>query len=118
MSIDDLTIGEAKQLASMFSGATNNAPHKMIGKVCVVRTYSAGVHIGKVVSVSGTEVELTESQRLWKWNGAFTLSEVANNGVGKESRMSMPTDIYLSQSIEIIPTTEKARESFKLAKQG
>lgn len=124
MDINDLTIGQAKELACLFSGASNGevtkcSPlEKVIGKVCVVRTYNAGVHVGKVISVNGTECELEDSQRLWSWKGAFTLSEVALSGVSSESRMSNKTQMYLSQAIEFIPCSEKAIESFKNTKVG
>lgn len=44
----------------------------MVGKFCVVRSYSAGVFFGMVelVEQSGTgrqRVTLTNSRRLWKW---------------------------------------------------
>ena len=42
----------------------------------VVRTYSAGVHVGELKSRKGKEVVLINARRLWKWCGAFTLSEL------------------------------------------
>ena len=128
MEIKDLTLGQFQTLFSMFGGIQADIveieqgkatqPHPLVGKVCVVRTYSAGVHIGEIVSISGTECELKNAQRLFSWKGAFTLSEVANIGVSPESRFAKPTAIYLSQSIEYIPATAQAIESFKQAKQG
>ena len=124
MDINALTIGQAKELACLFGGVSSNevvkcSPlDKVVGKICVVRTYSAGVHIGKVISVNGTECELKDSQRLWSWKGAFTLSEVALKGVLPESRMSNKTQMFLSQAIEFIPCSEKAIESFNNTKVG
>ena len=83
--------------------------------VCV-RTYSAGVHCGYLKERNGKEVELLETRRIWKWSGAFTLSELATTGVTdpKNCKFSctIPT-IYLSEAIEIIPMTEKAEKSIK-----
>lgn len=85
----------------------------MLGKVCVIRTYSAGVHIGTVEAKSGTNVLLSNAVRLYKWSGAFTLSEVASAGVGTGSRISAEVPlIELSQAVEIIPTSEGARATF------
>lgn len=85
----------------------------LIGQHCVVRTYSAGVHLGVVASRDGREVTLTAARRLWRWQGAFTLSEVATKGVSKASRISAPVDtIVLTEAIEFIPTTEEARTTF------
>ena len=124
MDINELTIGQAKELACLFGGVSNSETtkssplDKVVGKICVVRTYSAGVHIGKVISVNGTECELEDSQRLWSWKGAFTLSEVALNGVSNESRMSNKSQMFLTQAIEFIPCSEKAIKSLSEAKVG
>jgi hypothetical protein len=81
----------------------------MIGAECVVRTYSAGVHIGVLRSIEGTAVLLSNARRLWSWEGAFTLNEVATKGVGKGSRISAPVEIILlTQAIEVIPATSQA----------
>jgi hypothetical protein len=85
-------------------------------KFVVVRTYSAGVHAGYLKSRKGMEVELTDSIRIWKWEGAFTLSQLAMEGVTKpnDCRFSMPVDsILLIQAIEIIPTTPQAQKSIQ-----
>ena len=75
------------------------------GPEVLVRTYSAGVHIGTLISRTGTEIELANARRLWFWKGAFTLNEVASLGVNrKESRISKPVpNILLTQAVEIIP---------------
>ena len=99
---------------SAMSGSAKPQDHPMIGKVCVVRTYSAGVHIGEIVSVNGTEVEMRGARRLYKWSGAFTLSEVSSAGIDpSNSRMSIPVNIFLQQAIELIPTTKEARATFE-----
>lgn len=81
--------------------------------VCI-RTYSAGVHCGYLKERNGKEVELVSARRIWKWAGAFTLSEFATKGVTKpnECKFScvVPT-LYLTEAIEIIPMTEEAANS-------
>lgn len=77
--INSLTIGQAKELTAIFGGATKPArgDNPMIGRHVVARTSTAGVHIGTVVQSLGEEVYLLkDARRLWKWDGAFTLSEV------------------------------------------
>ena len=83
---------------------------------CVIRTYSAGVHAGYVAKRDGKEVLLYNSRRLWKWAGAFTLSEIAVNGVSKPEECRFATtlpEIILTEAIEIIKCTEKARRSIE-----
>ena len=82
-------------------------------RFCIIRTYSAGVHAGYVKQQNGKEVTLVNARRLWKWAGAFTLSEMAVNGVSKPSECRFATavpEIILTEAIEIIPCSEKAKE--------
>jgi hypothetical protein len=115
MNIDDLTIKEAKQLAVLFGGNQStqiNPPHPMLGRRCLIRTYSAGVHIGDVESVNGMEVKLKNALRLWKWTGGgLSLSAVANNGI-KRGRLNKTGEVYLTNAIEFIPTTSEAEATY------
>ena len=115
MNLDNLTFGELKQISKIFNGVETANKNPMLGKYCVVRTYSAGVHIGTIDSVDKTEVLLKNARRIWKWNGAFTLSEVSINGIDSESSKISETvkEIFLTQVIEMIPATEKAIKSFE-----
>jgi hypothetical protein len=86
----------------------------MIGKYCVIRTYSAGVHVGVLQLHSGTEVVLTDARRVWYWKGANTLHEIALHGVGAGSKVSEPVEsITLTEAIEIIPTTAEAEAQLR-----
>lgn len=113
MNIYDLTLGQIKHLKAMFgSEATTKPQHVMAGRRCLIRTYSAGVHIGDVVAVNDMEVHLKNSIRLWKWEGGgLSLSAVANNGI-KGGRLNKTGEVVLTNAIEIIPTTETAEASF------
>jgi hypothetical protein len=115
MAINDLTIGEIKELAALFNGrgVISKSAHPMLGKRCLIRTYSAGVHIGDVVAVDGMEVQLKDALRLWKWEGGgLSLSAVANNGI-KGGRLNKTNEVYLTNAIEFIPTTTIAEKSFE-----
>lgn len=75
------------------------------GTRVLIRTYSAGVHFGTLISREGQEVHLEQARRLWSWNGALSLSEIAANGINiSNSKISVPVaEILLTQAIEIIP---------------
>jgi hypothetical protein len=77
----------------------------------VIRTYSAGAFAGFLKSRNGKEVELLEARRLWYWDGACSLSQLAKEGVKKpnDCKFAMPIDIILTEVIEIIKATEEAR---------
>lgn len=112
MNLDNLTIGEAKQLANLFGTQSTTKEHPMIGRRCLIRTYSAGVHIGDVTFIDGMEVKLENALRLWKWeDGGLSLSAVANNGI-KKGRLNKTGEVYLTNVIEFIPTTKEAEKSY------
>jgi hypothetical protein len=86
----------------------------MIGKHCIVRTYSAGVFAGTLKSRDGKEVVMTDARRIWYWDGAATLSQLAVDGTRTPDKCKFPTpvaELLLTEVIEIIPTTEKAQAS-------
>jgi len=91
-----------------------------IGRKCIIRTYSAGVWFGDVKELVGTHCVLQNARRLWSWYGAASLSQLAQEGItGKNNKESCKfamtiTDecgIYLPQTIEVIPCTQKAIDS-------
>lgn len=117
-NIDNLTLGEIKEISRLAAGVsgtpTANAPHPFVGKYCIVRAYSAGVHAGEVVSVDGENIILKDSRRLWSWkaNDGIALSGVAQTGIKSDSKVDMVNPIhYITGVCELIPTTDKARES-------
>jgi hypothetical protein len=77
---------------------------------CVIRTYSAGVHVGYVKKHEGQEVTLINSRRLWRWSGAASLSQVATEGCESEKFAVVLPEIILTDAIEIIPCSQKAKE--------
>ena len=86
----------------------------MIGKYCMVRTYSAGVFAGTVKSREGKEAVLTDARRMWYWAGAASLSQLAIEGTSTPKECKFPAsvpEVLLTEVIEIIPISETARES-------
>jgi len=83
----------------------------MIGKTCIVRTYSAGVFLGTIKERNGKEVLLENARRIWYWDGAATLSQLATEGTKKPKSCKFPApvdEVLLTEAIEIIPATEAA----------
>ena len=94
------------------TNTTETKKHPMLGRRCLIRTYSAGVHIGNISYVDGMELKLENALRLWKWEGGgLSLSAIANNGVVR-GRLNRTGEVYLTNVIEIIPTTSEAEETF------
>lgn len=111
MNID---LGEIKELIKIFgNGSAGSKAHPMLNRRCLIRTYSAGVHIGDVTYIDGMEVKLGNALRLWKWEGSgLSLSAVAADGI-KGGRLNRTGEVYLTNVIELIPTTEQAEKSFE-----
>ena len=82
----------------------------------IVRTYSAGVFAGYLKSRKEQEVVLINVRKLWYWDGAATLAQLAMEGVSKPENCKFPCEvdkIELLQAIEILNCTKKAQESIK-----
>ena len=121
MNIDDLTVGQAKQLAAMFAfspASMGAAPHPFVGRYCICRCSAAGVHAGEVVGVNGDTVILRNSRRLWQWRAreGIALSGVAQNGLAGGKIDTLNPEIQLMGVCEVIPCSAKAREDIENAK--
>ena len=82
----------------------------------IVRTYSAGVFAGNITKREGQEVEMSNARRLWYWDGAASLSQLAMEGVKLPENCKFPValpKVILTQVIEIIPCTDEARKSIE-----
>jgi len=84
----------------------------------IIRTYSAGVFAGYIESVSDCRkiVVIRNARRIWYWAGAASLSQLAANGTSKPEECKFPCEvdrIEVSEAIEHIDCTEKARLSIK-----
>ena len=85
-----------------------------IGTDVLVRTYSAGVHVGILEARNGKEETLSNARRIWYWVCAATLSQLATDGTSNPGGCKFPcpvAEILLTEAIEIIPLTKKARQS-------
>ena len=85
----------------------------------IVRTYSAGVFFGEIARREGKEVEMKNARRLWYWDGAASLSELAMHGVSKPENCKFPCavdSVVLTEAIEIISVSDEACASIDAVK--
>ena len=112
MNINEMTIGQAKELAAMFSSQPQNVSlNSMIGKQVIIRTYSAGVWFGTLSEKSGNEVIISNARRMWRWFAAesISLSAVALHGIKEDQSLiaeAVP-QVWL-EAVEIIPCSAKS----------
>lgn len=96
----------------------HNAPaEKLDGmEYCIVRTYSAGVFAGYLESREGKEAVIRKVRRIWYWDGANSLSQLAVDGTLKPENCKFACEvdkIIVTEAIEIIPCTAKAKASIE-----
>ena len=121
MNINDLTIGQAKELTALFGGTQPQQQqpaslNNMIGKKCIVRTYSAGVWFGEIAEKSGNEMVVKNARRMWKWWAAegISLSSVALHGIKQDqSKIVESVPAVWLEAIELIPASDKAIASIE-----
>ena len=75
-----------------------------INKICVIRSYDAGVFIGKVKfiekDIDKLTVILDDCRRIWCWNGAASLSQLSIEGCKAEgSKITVITQQHLVKNI-------------------
>ena len=90
--------------------------NSMENSYVIIRTYSAGVFAGFLVRREGKEVELRNARRIWYWDGAASLSQLAQEGTSAPDKCKFPCavdKIILTEAIEIISCTEKAELSIR-----
>lgn len=91
-----------------------------IGKYVIVRGDRSGVFAGTLTARDGREVQLTDCRRIWYWEGAASISQLAIDGISKPENCKFPapvSEITILDAIEIIPCTEKAETSIKAVRE-
>ena len=82
----------------------------------IVRTYSAGCFAGYLERREGKGGRLLLARRLWHWEGAASLSELAVHGSSAPAKCLFPAPTpwhELTEIIEVIGCTEAGRASIQ-----
>ncbi len=88
----------------------------MLNKKVIVRGDRSGVFFGTLEKKDGKEVTLTACRRLWYWDGAASISQLAVDGTAKPGNCKFTVtvdEIVIMDAIEIIPCTDKAIASIE-----
>ena len=112
ITISDETFNKIKdQIVSLQPAKTFNGL-----KYVICRTYSAGVFAGYLESRTGQEVVLRQARRIWYWEGAASLSQLAMEGTKSPDKCKFPCAVdrvELLQTIEILDCTLTAQNSIQ-----
>ena len=86
----------------------------------IIRADRAGVFFGHIKSREGSEVTMTDVRRLWHWEGACSLSQLAVEGTKAPDdckfTVTVP-EMTILGVIEIIPCTPDATCSILSVKE-
>lgn len=86
----------------------------------IIRGDRSGVFAGNIEKKEGQNIVIKNVRRLWYWDGACSISELALHGTKKpkECKFTVTLDeIEILDGIEIIKCTEQAEKSIKGVKE-
>lgn len=88
----------------------------MDNRFYIIRCDRAGVFFAKIRERRGDEADLAECRRLWYWEGAASLSQLATEGTNRPGdckfTVTVPEMTVLGV-IEIIPCSASATKSIR-----
>lgn len=85
----------------------------------VVRTKYAGVFFGEIKERSAAEVTMMNVRKLWYWDGACAVEQLAVDGVAFPHNCQFTvivSEMVIAEPIQIIPCTDKATKSLESVK--
>lgn len=86
----------------------------------IVRCDRAGVFFGKIKERNGSEVTMVEVRKLWSWDGACAVEQLAQDGTKTPGNcrftVTIPEMTVLG-AIQIIPCTDAASASLRGVKE-
>ena len=131
MNIDNLTVGQLKEVAAIAATMGLIATEKkglyspLLGKYALVRSRNEGINAGYVESADETGVVLKEARRIWYHRPADETAwyeGVANSGLHQDSKISAKVPlkaIIEDYSITLCSeTAKKSIEGFKSHEQS
>ena len=86
----------------------------------IIRADRAGVFFGQIESRNGDEVTMKNVRRIWYWDGANSISQLAVDGTAKPNRCKFTVTVEqmtILGVIEIIPCTDKATKSIMAVRE-
>ena len=114
MADEKITINGIDYIRTDLVISTAPAPQMDGMNYVMVRTSSYGVFCGYMKDRNGQEVTLLKARRIWYWEGAATLSQLAQEGTKKPEKCKFPcevNEVLLLDAVEILNVTEGAQKS-------
>ena len=86
------------------------------GRYCIVRGDRSGVYAGVLKARQDREVVITDARKVWHWQGATCLAQLASEGTSKPDGCKFPAPVagvVITDAIEVIPCTDMAEASIR-----
>lgn len=80
----------------------------------IVRTFSAGVFAGYLQSLEGKTAVVVDARRIWYWEGANSLSDLATIGTTKKDKCKFTRPVnetILTEVVEVLSVSDVAKKS-------
>ena len=113
---DSIMIDEVKYIRA--ESVRSIEDRQYIDSYKIIRSKDAGVFFGKIESVNDSTVRLSDARRIWYWDGAASLSQLAIDGTSKPENCKFPeaVNVTVFGVCEILDITEKAFKSLSQVK--
>lgn len=123
MNINDLTIGQAKELSALFGGQADKKPSILdsyIGKYVICRSRNEGINAGTVLMIDETGVVLQDARRLYYHKpvnkNVSWYEGVAKFGISSDSKIGTAVEKCIVEDYSLTVCTDEARKSLIGAK--
>lgn len=80
----------------------------------IIRSNGSGVWFGEIKERDGDRFTLTNARRLWYWEGAASLSELAMKGTASPSSCKFPIavdEVEVFNVLEVLTVSDEAAKS-------
>lgn len=117
MNIDDLTLGQIRNLQSLFGGTCESPGiyKKYIGKYVICRSRNEGVNAGTVIDIDETGVVLEGARRLYyhkpKDKSVSWYEGVAVSGLGEGCKVGVAREKLIAENYSLTVCSDEAKKS-------
>lgn len=126
MNIDDLTLGQIKQLQNVIGGVPQTKQSDLysryIGQYVICRSRNEGVNAGKVLALDDTGVILEDARRLYYHKpvnkNVSWYEGVAKTGIDKTSKVGTPVEKVIVEDYSLTVCTSEAEKSIRGVKDS
>ena len=100
--MSDVNVNEVTINGVTYTRKDSNAVPNPATNVVVIRGDRSGAFYGELVKLEGTQAELKNARRIWYWDGAASLSQLAEEGVKAPDNCKFPCPVKRMKVLDVI----------------